>query len=69
MKQFLSTKEAAQFLNLKQNTLEMWRVKGIGPAFVKFNRACRYRLSDLEDYIKESTRMNTSQKGVEVKHE
>jgi predicted site-specific integrase-resolvase len=69
VKQFLTTKEAAQFLNLKQNTLEMWRVKGIGPAFVKFNGACRYRLSDLEDYIKESTRMNTSQKGVKKKYE
>lgn len=60
MDKLLTTTEAAKFLNLKKNTLEVWRVQGKGPAFVKLNRACRYRMSVLEQYIESSTRTSTS---------
>ena len=56
---FLTRTQAAEFLNLQRCTLESWAVKGGGPAFVKFGRAVRYRISDLENYIKNQTRQNT----------
>jgi len=56
---FLNREQAAEFLNLKKCTLEAWAIRGGGPAFVKFGRAVRYRISDLENYIKNQTRQNT----------
>ncbi len=56
---FLNREQAAEFLNLKKSTLEAWAIRGGGPAFVKFGRAVRYRISDLENYIKNQTRQNT----------
>jgi len=57
--QFLKRQEAADYLNLKKCTLEAFAIRGGGPAFVKFGRAVRYRLSDLEMYIEKQTRQNT----------
>ena len=56
---FLTRTDAAKFLNLKRCTLEAWAIRGGGPAFVKFGRAVRYRISDLEKFIQEQTRKNT----------
>jgi predicted DNA-binding transcriptional regulator AlpA len=33
--QLLSNKEAARLLGIQPNTLEIWRVQGKGPAFLK----------------------------------
>ena len=57
--QFLNRKQAADFLNLKKCTLEAWAIRGGGPDFVKFGRAVRYRISDLEKYVEKQTRQNT----------
>ena len=57
--QFLTRKQAAEFLCLQKCTLEAWAIRGGGPAFVKFGRAVRYRISDLENYITNQTRQNT----------
>ena len=57
--QFLNRSQAAEFLSLQKCTLEAWAIRGGGPAFVKFGRAVRYRISDLENYIKNQTRQNT----------
>ena len=46
--------EAAKFLNMKIPTLRAWRLKRRGPRFLKFGRAVRYRLSDLEQFVAES---------------
>ena len=44
----LTTAQAAQFLNYKKHTLEVWRLKGHGPQYVQVNnRTIRYRLIDL----------------------
>jgi len=45
---------AAQFLGLKVATLRKWRANGDGPAWHKFGRAVRYRISDLEAFANES---------------
>lgn len=56
----LTTKEAARELRLTKATLEAWRCRGGGPAFVKFGRAVRYRREDLEKFLISSLRSNTS---------
>jgi len=56
---FITTKQAADFLGLRANTMEIWRLRGTGPRFVKLGRAVRYRLSDLEDYISAQTQTRT----------
>jgi len=58
---FLNTRQAAEFLGLKPGTLEVWRCYGKGPRFGRFGRACRYRLSDLEEYANANTYRNTSE--------
>lgn len=56
---FMTTRQAADFLGLKRNTLEIWRLRGTGPRFVKMGRAVRYRLADIEDYIEAQTKQKT----------
>jgi len=65
-KQLLDTREAATFLALCPGTLEVWRVRGGGPTFVKLGRAVRYRRSDLEVYALDRLRCSTSDRGREV---
>jgi Helix-turn-helix domain len=59
--QLLDTIQAAAYLgNIKPNTLEGWRVHGIGPRFIKVQRLVRYRISDLDSYLAAQTRCSTS---------
>jgi excisionase family DNA binding protein len=59
--QYLKRSEAAAYLNLQKSTLEAWAVRGGGPAFVKFGRAVRYRIADLDAWAESRTRRNTSE--------
>lgn len=45
------TKIAARHLGLSHRTLEQWRWKGIGPAFVHVGRQVRYHLADLNAFL------------------
>lgn len=57
-----TTKEAADLLGLKPQTLELWRMQTKGPAFVKMGRSVRYREEDLQAYIHSlHTQTSTSQ--------
>jgi len=56
----LRTKEAAEYLGLRKCTLEVWRVRGDGPVFLKLGKAVRYRSADLDDFINASIRTSTS---------
>lgn len=63
--QLVPTPQAAEYLGgLKTNTLEGWRIKGIGPKYRKIGRLVRYSLEDLDTYIEAQTRTSTSQAGV-----
>ncbi len=44
---FLKTPQAADYLNLKPNTLEKMRVYGGGPQYRKHGRHVRYHIDDL----------------------
>ena len=65
---FLNTSQMAELFGIKPNTAEIWRHRGIGPKFVKFNRAVRYRIEDLEAYAEAQTRTRTSQSGDSISH-
>lgn len=45
------TGETAKILGLARQTLDVWRVRGRGPRFIKVGRAVRYRESDLQGYL------------------
>ena len=46
---------------LQVNTLEIWRVQGRGPKYIKVGRFVRYRESDLDAWLDSRTRTSTSQ--------
>jgi predicted DNA-binding transcriptional regulator AlpA len=58
----LNTKEAANVLSVSKAFLERDRWAGARVPFIKVgSRAVRYRLSDLNDYIKKQVRLSTSE--------
>ena len=53
----ITNKEAAHYLGIAPGTLQNWRWLGKGPRFVQVGpQAVRYRLSDLDSYIKDRQR-------------
>lgn len=59
-KTLLTTENAAEYLDLKKQTLEIWRVYGKGPKFLKIGRSVRYRKADLDTYLENSVQQSTS---------
>ncbi len=47
----LCEKDAAKLLSASPRTLQAWRVKGVGPTFVRIGRTIRYRTVDLSAWI------------------
>ncbi len=50
-KQKLNTEEAAAYLGIRPNTLEVWRTKKKGPKYSKIGSRVLYDLNDLETYF------------------
>ena len=46
---------AARFLKISIRTLQAWRCRDMGPAFVRLGRAIRYRQSDLVIWLGSNT--------------
>jgi predicted DNA-binding transcriptional regulator AlpA len=57
----LDTHAAAAYLGLATQTIEIFRLKGNGPRFVKMGRAVRYDRADLDSYIETNKRRSTSE--------
>ena len=53
--QLLTVKEAADFLDVHEMTLALWRKEERGPAFIRIERNVRYRRIDLDSYLDEQT--------------
>lgn len=51
----LTREEAANILNLKPQTLASWACRSLHLPVVKCGRAVRYKLSDLQKFIKRRT--------------
>ncbi|WP_295885436.1 helix-turn-helix domain-containing protein [uncultured Thiohalocapsa sp.] len=56
----LDEKAAAALLSFSPRTLQMWRVRGGGPKYLKLGSAVRYHPDDLATWIEEQTRSNTT---------
>jgi len=50
-KQKLNTEEAATFLGIRPNTLEVWRCKHKGPRYAKIGSRVLYDPDDLEAFF------------------
>ncbi len=55
MQKLLTTKQAADILGLKPNTLEIWRIHRRGPNFKKIGRRVLYDPADLELFSQHCT--------------
>ncbi len=62
--EYLNTKQAATYLGLSSQRLEIWRSHGGGPNFCKLMSAVRYRKSDLDEFMLAHIRSNSSESGV-----
>lgn len=51
----LTEVQAADLLRLSVRTLQAWRTRAFGPAFVRAGRAIRYRRRDLHTWVDVNT--------------
>ena len=57
----LTTAQAAELLGIKHGTLEIWRIQGKSPKYMKIGRAVRYRKSDVLEFMENCTREHTAE--------
>ena len=55
--------EVADLLRVEIETLEVWRRKGVGPAYIKLGRDVRYRPSDVLLYVEGRLCLSTWESG------
>lgn len=53
-KRTLTDVEVAMRLGVSRFTVRSWRLKGLGPRFLKMGRAVRYRTEDVDDYERQA---------------
>ena len=46
--------EVAERLGVSRFTVRSWRLKGVGPRFLKMGRAVRYRCRDVDEYERQA---------------
>ena len=63
MGNLMTTGEAAAYLRLQKQTLEAWRLRGVGPVFLKLGRRVLYRKEAVEKFMVERERSSTSDRG------
>jgi excisionase family DNA binding protein len=56
-----TTKQAAEFLQIRETTLQQWRWNGKSPRFIKMGRCVRYRKADLEAFMNERVYGSTTE--------
>lgn len=47
----LTREQAAEYLNIPQGTLDVWRTRKKGPCYVRMGRNIRYRVATLDAYL------------------
>lgn len=50
--EYLTAKQVAQLLQMKDDTLYQWRRQGEGPPFIKLGRTVRYARADVEAWLR-----------------
>lgn len=61
-REYLTTPEAAKYLSVSIQFLEISRHKGAGPKYVKLSRMVRYPREELDRFMREHTRSNTCER-------
>ncbi|GMV70290.1 MAG: hypothetical protein AMXMBFR77_01290 [Phycisphaerales bacterium] len=49
--EYMDTRQAAAYLGLSTQRLEIWRCRGGGPVYHKMDNAVRYKRSELDDFM------------------
>lgn len=62
-REVMDTLQAADYLHMSRQFLEIARCKGGGPAFVKWGRVVRYRKAALDEWLISHEKRNTSEVG------
>lgn len=57
---FLTAPDVAELLKVRRQTLAVWRIKGLGPTFIKVGRAVRYRRADVDRWLDDRAMRHTS---------
>jgi predicted DNA-binding transcriptional regulator AlpA len=58
---YFNTKQAAEYLSLSYQYLEIARHKGTGPQYIKLAKAVRYRREDLDGWMSDHLRKHTAE--------
>lgn len=58
-KELLTEREVEKYFGVPTRTLQVWRNRGFGPAFVKAGRSVYYRPADIENFIESNVRTCT----------
>ncbi len=58
MTDFLTPDELAERWKLHANTLNIWRMNGTGPEYIKVGQSVRYPIEAIETYERENTKGN-----------
>ena len=59
----LDEEATATQIGVSRRTLQDWRVRGKGPAYISISRRCvRYRTEDIRSWLESRIRRSTSQK-------
>ena len=53
MEALMSPEELSEKLKIPVKTLAEWRSGGKGPAYLRTGRHCRYKVSDVEEWLTE----------------
>ena len=64
MKSLISSTDTAKLLGIKPQTLRLWRYKGIGPKFVRYQNdrgRVYYSMEEIERFIQERTFSSTTE--------
>jgi hypothetical protein len=66
MSEYITEREAANYLGLSARTLQKHRGTGLGPTFYKFGRSVKYAINDLKAWAESKSRKSTSDLGQEL---
>lgn len=59
--QLLTTNQAAKTLQISVATMNVWRMKGLGPEYIKVGRQVRYTDQSLIEFCNENTKRHTGE--------
>jgi predicted DNA-binding transcriptional regulator AlpA len=60
IRRLLTERQAGERLAISHRTLQQWRVRGNGPAFLKLGNAVRYDADALDAWVSDQVHRSTS---------